>query len=85
MLRRFGLAVDVTEELAATPEGRAAAFDLLLDKAEGPFRGPRGGRYEPVGEPYGHMDAVLNPLADRRVRTFVASVNARYVRPKRDQ
>lgn len=54
---------------------------LRLLSDETPLRGPRGGRYMAVGNPYDYQDGEDGDAFIRNVRVFVAKQRARYVRP----
>jgi hypothetical protein len=81
--RRFVLRVYVSNELWRDdePMARAMAHDLL-DKIHD-LRGPRGGRYVAVGEPFDYRDGELRDDFMYNRRMVVAYVMGRYVRPKR--
>ena len=83
-IRDFVVQVEVSEEfLREYPEkAKAWARDLINERAAGPLTGPRGGRYEPVNLPHSFRAGPSDDFA-RPVRTFIARVAARYVRPSR--
>lgn len=84
--RTFGYAVDVSEEfLRENPNGRDMADAMLRDGADHiELRGPRGGRYERIGDLYDFRDGVLGDSGYiRSARTFICHTQAVYVRPNR--
>lgn len=83
--RRFTLAMKVSNRwfLNTDPdEVRRLVRDQLRAEAD-EMRGPRGGRYVRVGEPYGYDEGIMTDDFVIQARTFTARVNARYVRPQR--
>ena len=58
-----------------------AARRALVAAASRPLTGPRGGRYIAVGEPYSFRDGPDGDDWTRNEHTFIARVQARYVRP----
>jgi len=83
-VRDFQVRLQASRELLAHhPEARAIIRDDLIEAAKADLRGPRGGRYVAVGEPYGFDDAQTDEDFMRNTHTFIARVRGRYVRPVR--
>lgn len=85
-VKRFHLRVTVSNEFRETVPDVVAklAHQQLVDVANRDQTGPRGGRYIPIGEPYDFRDSGDNDYDwTRNLYSYVASVDARYVRPKR--
>jgi len=66
----------------ALPHPEELVYQDLNDQLEGPFRGPRGGRYEAIGEVSGYMRSRDFYDLARNTYSFRAERLARYVRPK---
>jgi len=81
--RPFRLQVTVSDDAMTREDIGVREFvrDALLTKAAD-LRGPRGGRYVAVGEPYDFREDQTSEDFMRNTRTFTARVIARYVRPK---
>ncbi len=82
-VREFVYSVDVSGEfLRRTPNVRTLIDALLaVQVRDSVLRGPRGGLYEPIGDLYG-FDVGYRGL-ESDIKTYVAYIKARYVRPKR--
>jgi hypothetical protein len=82
--RPFRLQVTVSDDAMSREDigVRELVRDALLAKAAD-LRGPRGGRYVAVGEPYDFREGETAEDFIHGTRTFTARVLARYVRPTR--
>lgn len=81
-VKDFGLAVSLSAEfLRAEPRiAEELARQDIADAARLALVGPRGGKYEPIGLPYGFL---LRPDVDMDRYVLTARVRGRYVRPHR--
>lgn len=58
--------------------------NAALDRKLATLTGPRGGRYEPVGEVYGREAGEMGRDFDFNTVTVVARRRGRYVRPRKE-
>jgi hypothetical protein len=87
-VRRFQAAVSVTRQLVDAAE--RGEFELvpetyrqLAEQLSGPLTGPRGGRYEPVGDIEYIGGSQVGDDFLRNLWTFAARRYGKYVRPRR--
>lgn len=83
--KSFMVSVEVSSEFMESDQKAAVALAhaTLRDRATEAIIGPRGGRYLPIGEAYGFRGGQTVDDVLRNVWSFVARVQAKYVRPTR--
>lgn len=84
-VRPFIVRMDANPQFLADRPDVARRFirEDIQRKAAEPLRGPRGGRYEAVNQPYDYQERPGLDYALRPCVVFTARVTGRYVRPKR--
>lgn len=82
-IKTFAAAVAVPR-MGPPPETIAPwVEDALVRQLSGPLKGPRGGRYEPIGDIYGRESGEAGSDFMFGQITYVARRKGRYVRPSR--